>query len=215
MTPASHSSDLRERLIQAAAVAFAQNGFHAVAVRDITSAVGANVAAVNYHFGSKAGLYREVLDHLMAQPGCDRSCAARSGLTREARIGALVQDVFDSLRAHQGSLLSLVLQQEDAAPSGVLGPILGRLIQPRHQALVARLREAAPGPISEDAAHRIAKTLIDAVKGYEMDREGVLQHLCPEVFSGEGATARAIEDMSNQLADMLDGAARRFAKAVA
>jgi AcrR family transcriptional regulator len=51
----------RERLIAAATRLFAEHGFHSVSVRDICSEAGANVAAVNYHFQGKLGLYREVV----------------------------------------------------------------------------------------------------------------------------------------------------------
>jgi AcrR family transcriptional regulator len=39
---------------------FAENGIAATSLREITSEAGANLAAVNYHFGSKAGLIEEV-----------------------------------------------------------------------------------------------------------------------------------------------------------
>lgn len=51
----------RRRLLQAATALFAERGFLAVRVRDITDAAGCSVAAVNYHFGSKDTLYRRVL----------------------------------------------------------------------------------------------------------------------------------------------------------
>lgn len=51
----------RERLIAAATRWFAEHGFRNVTVRDICRDAGANVAAVNYHFDGKLGLYREVV----------------------------------------------------------------------------------------------------------------------------------------------------------
>jgi AcrR family transcriptional regulator len=51
----------RERLLAAATRLFAQHGFGAVSVRDIARAARANVAAVNYHFDGKLGLYRAVV----------------------------------------------------------------------------------------------------------------------------------------------------------
>ena len=50
------SADTRQRLIDAAATLFADRGFQNVTVREICKASTANVAAVNYHFGDKAGL---------------------------------------------------------------------------------------------------------------------------------------------------------------
>jgi TetR/AcrR family transcriptional regulator, regulator of cefoperazone and chloramphenicol sensitivity len=51
----------RERLVRAAAARFAEHGFNNVSVRDICRDAAANVAAVNYHFNGKLGLYREVV----------------------------------------------------------------------------------------------------------------------------------------------------------
>src|SRR3954470_6088200 len=51
----------RAALIDAATAVFADKGFEAGSVRLITEKAKANQAAVNYHFGSKDGLYREVL----------------------------------------------------------------------------------------------------------------------------------------------------------
>ena len=53
--------ETRERLLRAAEELFAERGYASVTVRDICHAARANVAAVNYHFGDKLGLYREVL----------------------------------------------------------------------------------------------------------------------------------------------------------
>lgn len=50
----------KERLLNQAETLFAQKGYHAVTVREITEAARCNLAAVNYHFGSKRNLYLEV-----------------------------------------------------------------------------------------------------------------------------------------------------------
>ena len=55
------SERTREALIEAAAVVFAEKGYVGGSVRDITRRAQANQAAINYHFGGKEGLYRDVL----------------------------------------------------------------------------------------------------------------------------------------------------------
>jgi AcrR family transcriptional regulator len=51
----------RQALIEAATTVFAEKGFEGGSVRLITQKAEANQAAINYHFGGKEGLYREVL----------------------------------------------------------------------------------------------------------------------------------------------------------
>jgi len=50
----------RVRLIQAAEKLFADKGFDATSIREITKLAKCNVAAVNYHFGGKENIYLEV-----------------------------------------------------------------------------------------------------------------------------------------------------------
>ena len=52
----------RERLLDEAEKLFAQNGFDAVSVRQITTKAGSHLSAVNYHFGSKKNLYLSVFE---------------------------------------------------------------------------------------------------------------------------------------------------------
>ncbi|MDP9051955.1 MAG: CerR family C-terminal domain-containing protein [Acidobacteriota bacterium] len=57
------SDPTREKLLDVAGRIFAHRGFQATTIREISVAAGANVAAVNYHFGDKLGLYTEVVQH--------------------------------------------------------------------------------------------------------------------------------------------------------
>ena len=58
---ATPQADTRTRILQAAEALFAEHGFDAVSMRDITAAAKVNLAAINYHFGSKAALLGEVV----------------------------------------------------------------------------------------------------------------------------------------------------------
>lgn len=63
-TPESHPAkpDTKTALLDAAEEVFAQKGVEGGSLRAITERAGANLAAVNYHFGSKEGLVRAVFE---------------------------------------------------------------------------------------------------------------------------------------------------------
>ena len=54
-----------ERILDAAEVLFAERGFSETSLRTITSAAGVNLAAVNYHFGSKKALIQAVFERFL------------------------------------------------------------------------------------------------------------------------------------------------------
>ena len=60
-TQRSGHSDTRKRLLEATEWLFIESGYEAMSLRHITARAGANLAAVNYHFGSKEALMHEVL----------------------------------------------------------------------------------------------------------------------------------------------------------
>lgn len=60
MSEAKHLPDTRERILDAAERLFMESGYEGTSMRMITGKAGVNLAAVNYHFGSKEALLREV-----------------------------------------------------------------------------------------------------------------------------------------------------------
>ena len=51
----------RERILKTAARLFAEHGYEATSIRTLAAKARVNQAAINYHFRTKDGLYREVL----------------------------------------------------------------------------------------------------------------------------------------------------------
>jgi AcrR family transcriptional regulator len=51
-----------QRILDAAELLFVEHGFAGTSMRQITSAAGVNIAAVNYYFGSKDGLFQAVFE---------------------------------------------------------------------------------------------------------------------------------------------------------
>jgi AcrR family transcriptional regulator len=62
MTKVESGAVTRQKLLEAAETLFSEMGFDRVTVRDVTDKAGANVAAVNYHFGSREGLVEKVIE---------------------------------------------------------------------------------------------------------------------------------------------------------
>lgn len=102
--------DTRESLLLEARKLFSQKGFDGTSVRAITRAAGANLGAVNYHFGSKEALYHAVLagawGEVAAAIGAE---AARPGPPL-ARIEAVLRVLFAGLE-RQPDLAGLVLRE--------------------------------------------------------------------------------------------------------
>ena len=83
------------RILDAAERLFADRGFAAVSMRMITSASGANLAAANYHFGTKEGLYEAVFARRILPINEDRLRRLNEALDqnpeRETRLRSIVE----------------------------------------------------------------------------------------------------------------------------
>ncbi len=91
-------SEAKQRLFDAAEGLFAERGFEVVSVRDITQLAQANVAAVNYHFGTRAGLIgRVVARHL--PPLHDERLARLDLAERKGGAGkaAALEEILEAL----------------------------------------------------------------------------------------------------------------------
>lgn len=128
------SADTRQRLIHAAATLFAERGFENVTVREICKASNANVAAINYHFGDKAGLYRAVVTYAieLMQETNELSQRAGEGLSPEEQIRSFVR-VFVSRITGQGptSWIHKLMAREMDKPTEALDLVMQQVVKPR------------------------------------------------------------------------------------
>jgi len=89
------------KLVEAAEKLFAEKGFEAVSVRDITKEAGANVAAVNYHFGSRDGLVVAVISRYIMPVNQERLVrldrAERNGNDVREIIAAFVKPIVEQV----------------------------------------------------------------------------------------------------------------------
>ncbi|MCC5854847.1 MAG: TetR family transcriptional regulator [Idiomarina sp.] len=83
-----------ERIIRAAERLFAEQGFEATSLREITQVAGVNLASVNYHFGSKKGLIQAVMERYQSvfMPALQQQLQAlpATNLTTEQVLACLV-----------------------------------------------------------------------------------------------------------------------------
>ena len=142
----------KQRLIAAASTLFAERGFHGTKARDIAGRAAVNLAASNYHYGSKKDLYVEVLRaqfadirDLLQRRGATRPEEELSGLSHaeleeilEARVAAMLELLLGPPPGLHGTLML----REMADPSEALPLIVAEFIVPmtdEFKQIVARL----------------------------------------------------------------------------
>ncbi len=106
-------NDTIENILNAAEALFAERGFSETSLRTITSAAGVNLAAVNYHFGSKKELIQAIFARFLTQffqrvqIDLDRrlNAASESGLTLEDILACVVGSAtsIDKERRERGA----------------------------------------------------------------------------------------------------------------
>jgi len=91
-------SDTVERILDAAEALFAERGFAETSLRTITSTAGVNLAAVNYHFGSKKELIQAVFARFLT-PLCgelDDTLNELMAASDRPKTGLLLKALFDT-----------------------------------------------------------------------------------------------------------------------
>ena len=124
---------IREVLLDTAERLFAENGVAATSVRAITAAAGANVAAINYYFGSREALLRELISRRQAPLNAERlrrlALSGNGQVAHELAPASCMPPVF----ADQG-LGEVppyhVKRQEPEIPSPTVGEVLDALSTP-------------------------------------------------------------------------------------
>ncbi len=137
----------REQLIAAAGAVFADSGFRGATVRDICQKAGANVAAVNYHFGDKQGLYTEVLrrNYQRAIERFPGAGGIPAGASAEARLLAFIRSFLQRIFAEGvDSCHGRLLAREMIDPTPALDALVAVEIRALADQLTAIVRELLP-----------------------------------------------------------------------
>jgi AcrR family transcriptional regulator len=141
-TPREDTARTCGKLLAAAAEVFAEKGFRDATIAEICLRAGANIAAVNYHFGSKEALYSEAWRHAFTQ-----------SIQAHPPDGGVAADAppEERLRGHVTALLQRIadknnrefwfMQREFVNPTGLLKDVMREEIRPLRQRTEKMVRE--------------------------------------------------------------------------
>lgn len=125
------SQETRRKLIDAAGQVFAERGFHAATLQEITDRAGVNKAAVNYHFRDKRELYAAVVRYCLSIRGLKPTPEETTGRPEE-RLRSLIANVIrDILDPSMPPWRATLIDHELAQPTTALDAVLDDLIAPR------------------------------------------------------------------------------------
>ncbi len=198
----------KKRLLLAAERQFAEHGFQAASARDICARAKVDLAMINYHFGSKLGLYRavflrrgDVLNRHRLE-GLDRVMQAARG--RPELAGVVRALVGPNIRLRNdaklgGLAFARMIAHEMIDPNGKRRDIIGQIFDTVASRFIEALSLALPQASRTDlhwAYHFTIGALVQTMantgriekisKGacHVSDVEVVLDHLVPFVAHG-------------------------------
>ncbi|TAN83650.1 MAG: DUF1956 domain-containing protein [Gallionella sp.] len=200
------SDQTRARLLDAAREAFSQNGFQGATVREICRRAEANVAAVNYHFGSKDGLLAEALNFgpLKAM----QQANAEANGCPEMRLRLFIRDFMLMLLDEKNpSSQCRIMARELADPTPALDKIVREAIAPLHKFLGRLVREIAGDQVGETELRRCVHSILGQCLFYRHSHP-VLQRL----YSKLRYDSKEIEEIAGHIADFSLAGIKRLAE---
>ena len=192
--------ETRQRLLNVAAELFAEQGFNHVTVRQICQVAGANVAAVNYHFRDKLGLYKEVVQ--MAADAMHRGkvevIEAGEGLAPEDRLRTYIRLTLHRLLGpEEESWMEKLIARELMDPTPALDLIVEKGIKPTSQRMGAMVAE-------------LLRTSLDDARVWQCFLS--IQAQCLFYKSGKPITVRMSPPGFKYTPEIIDGLAHHIAE---
>ena len=189
----------RQRLLEAAGEVFAEVGFEKATVRDICKKAGANVAAINYHFRDKDGLYVETLKyaHQCATAENVQAIEAMRGgdMPAEQRLAVFVRTfLLRAFHAGKAAWHGKLVAQEMSKPTAMLDQLVKDEIRPRAMFLEATVAELIGGDPPLDLVRRCSRSVVSQCVFYHLCRP-MIERLHPE----QGFEAADLEVLADHI----------------
>lgn len=187
----------RAALIEAALHLFGRKGFDGASTREIAARAGANVAAIAYHFGGKAGLRLACVEAIAAEIDTILPADGAALLPERAEEAAAVLErlLHAAVRFVAGpgpaQDFAVFLLREITMAGPLVDPIYERIIGPRHR-MLCRLWGRATGLDPESEGVRLAVfAMIGQVIYFRVGQPMVLRRLGWDAIGPERAAAIA------------------------
>lgn len=198
--PATEGPAVPERLLSAAIRIFAAKGYAKASTREICEAADANVAAIHYYYGGKAGLYQAVLSKpvkdVVRQLPANGAC---SDMPMDAGLREFYRAFLSPLIQGGDEVADLrrVTLREMIEPSPAFAELVHQSIAPEHEALVQMLAEYCQGPaaqphVPDTALHQLAFALVAVVDHYWMSLD-YMRLLAPNFLDGPQAYEQLLD----------------------
>jgi AcrR family transcriptional regulator len=127
-------------LLQAALSLFASQGFARTSTREIAELAGANLAAISYYFGDKAGLYRAVLFGLREHPHQNPARFSGTGMSLAEALRGYFSAYVEPLKQGHAARQCMKLQlREMLEPTGLWQAEISDAQRSGHDALLGML----------------------------------------------------------------------------
>lgn len=153
----------RLQLLEMAGRVFAEQGYARATSKEICARAGANIAAVNYHFGSKDGLYAAVLEEaharLVSIDIVTQVTRSEAGTADKLRM-LLRQVVGEIGKRDQGAWELRVLSRELMAPTPMLERMMASQVAPKLKMVAAMIGEILGVPPTHPAVSRCLVSII-------------------------------------------------------
>ncbi|WP_284322591.1 TetR/AcrR family transcriptional regulator [Dyella acidisoli] len=172
------SASTKERILTAAESLFAQRGFEGASLRQLTAAAGVNLAAVNYHFGSKDHLVEQVFKRRLDQLNARRLAALKhitgqSETTLEDVLSAFIRPALDLSHDGGGGLFMRVLARAFAEHDDSLRKFLSENYGHVMRQFTAEFARLLPDLSKEELYWRI--DLVTGALTHAMSGFGIIQ----------------------------------------
>lgn len=199
----------RQKLVLAALKLFAEKGFEGASTREIADAANANISAIRYYFGDKAGLYRAAFTEPLGEDPAHGCAEIDPALPLPEALQRFFADFLEPLK--RGEAVRLVMKlhfREMIEPTGAWKQAIEAEIKPQHETMVRLLTRRFGITAPDIDVQRLAFSVVGMAVHYYVG-QGIVDALAPEVLGSPDAIDTLAARLAHFAAAMIEAEAAR------